>query len=89
MAVKKLKTLKDAFESGAFDKEPKGMKEGTPKEEALDAKQMKKMPPMPMKGKMPMDDMPPPVKSKAPNPFANKGKAPGGAAPFPPFKKKG
>lgn len=32
------KTLK-AFEKSSFDKEPKGMKEGSPKDKALDKKQ--------------------------------------------------
>lgn len=47
--AKKLSTLREAFEKGAFDKEPKGVKEGSKKDEALDEKQMKKMPPFPPK----------------------------------------
>lgn len=45
--ARKLKTLGEAFEKGAFDVEPKGKnapKEGSPKEEALDRKQKKAMP---------------------------------------------
>ena len=34
------------FEKSKADKEPRGMKEGSPREEALDRRQMKKGPPM-------------------------------------------
>lgn len=39
MAKRGMKTLAEAFESGPADKEPKGMKEGSKAEEALDKKQ--------------------------------------------------
>ncbi len=41
MAKKPAKSMK-AFEKSRFDKEPKGMKEGSKKEEALDKKQFSK-----------------------------------------------